>query len=299
MERTAAGKRSLSRTLVVPAALLLAVLGAAVVGAIVTGTTTGVLTGRVESLSASAGNFLGSTSSLIPLGFAFGAGMVSAVNPCGFAMLPAYLGLYLGSDATADAPGPVVHRLSRALLVGSVVTSGFIVLFGVVGLAIAGGAQPLIKFFPWIGLSIGVLLAIAGAWMVAGGTLYSSLAERMSARMGNAGQTSVRGYFAFGLGYGTASLSCTLPIFLTVVGSTLTVGTFLDSALQFVLYGFGMGLVILVLTLSIAIFRGALVTKVRRVLPYIQPISAGLLLIAGAYIVYYWLTLGELLDSFR
>ena len=34
---------------------------------------------------------------LIPLGYAFGAGMVSTVNPCGFAMLPAYLGLYLGS----------------------------------------------------------------------------------------------------------------------------------------------------------------------------------------------------------
>ena len=299
MESTATGKKSMPRTLVVPVTLLLVVLGAAVVGAIVTGTTTGVLTGRVEGLSATAGNFLGSTSSLIPLGFAFGAGMVSAVNPCGFAMLPAYLGLYLGSDETVDAPSPAINRLSRALLVGSVVTAGFILLFGVVGLAIAGGAQPLIKFFPWIGLSIGVLLAIAGAWMIAGGTLYSNFAERLSSRMGNAGQTSVRGYFAFGLGYGTASLSCTLPIFLTVVGSTLTVGTFLDSTLQFVLYGFGMGLVILVLTLSIAIFRGALVGKVRKVLPYIQPISAGLLLIAGAYIVYYWLTLGELLDSFR
>ena len=35
-------------------------------------------------------------ANLIPLGYAFGAGMVSSVNPCGFAMLPAYLGLFVG-----------------------------------------------------------------------------------------------------------------------------------------------------------------------------------------------------------
>ena len=42
-------------------------------------------------------------STLIPLGYAFGAGMVSAVNPCGFAMLPAYLGLYLGTRELSAA----------------------------------------------------------------------------------------------------------------------------------------------------------------------------------------------------
>ena len=83
-----------------------------------------------------------------------------------------------------------------------------------------------------------------------------------------------------------------------MVGTTLTLGTFLDSTLQFLLYGLGMGLVILVLTLSMAIFKGALVGKVRKVLPYIQPVSAALLLLAGAYIVFYWLTIGDLLDSF-
>lgn len=33
----------------------------------------------------------------LPMGYAFGAGMVSTVNPCGFAMLPAYLSLYMGA----------------------------------------------------------------------------------------------------------------------------------------------------------------------------------------------------------
>ena len=297
MQGTIAETRSVTRGVLIPVGLFVLVLGTAIVGAILTGTGTSFLTIQVEGLSSDSSNRLDTASTFIPLGFAFGAGMVSAVNPCGFAMLPAYMGLYLG-DSETTKPKPVFTRLRRGLLVGSVVTGGFIILFGVVGLAITAGAQPLVQYFAWIGLGIGVLLAGAGAWMVAGGTIYTSLAERFSVRLGNANQQSARGYFAFGLGYGTASLSCTLPIFLTVVGTTLTLGTFLESTLEFVLYGLGMGLVILVLTLSMAIFRGALVGKVRNVLPYIQPVSAALLLVAGAYIVFYWLTIGDLLDSF-
>ncbi|MDA1215393.1 MAG: cytochrome c biogenesis protein CcdA [Chloroflexi bacterium] len=298
MNDAPAQKRSLGRSLITPVSLLVIAVGSAIVGAVLTGATTGAVTSGVESLSASSGNFLGDVSNLIPLGFAFGAGMVAAVNPCGFAMLPAYLGLYVGTD-DASSDSSVGERLGQASLVGVVMTAGFILLFGVVGIAIAAGAQPLVKFFPWIGLGIGVLLALAGAWMIgSGSSLYSGFAERLSARMGDAGQRNLKGYFAFGLGYGTASLSCTLPIFLTVVGSTLTAGNFLDSAFQFVLYGLGMGVVIMVLTLSIAIFRNAMINKVRKVLPYVQPVSAGLLLVAGGYIVYYWLTLGELLNSF-
>ena len=46
----------------------------------------GLLTGWLTELAA-----------VLPFGFAFGVGMVAAVNPCGFAMLPAYLSLYLGA----------------------------------------------------------------------------------------------------------------------------------------------------------------------------------------------------------
>ena len=298
LQQATAGYRPLVRKLLWPMSMLVLAMGAALVGAVLTGTDTGAVTGGVESLSASTGNLLSRLSTVLPLGYAFGAGMVSAANPCGFAMLPAYLGLYLG-ETNSPEQGSAGSRLGRALLVASVVTVGFILLFGIVGLAIGAGAKPLIRFFPWIGLSLGMLLALAGAWLLAGGSLYTALAERMAARMGNTQQRGVRGYFAFGLGYGTASLSCTLPIFLTVVGSTITTGTVAASAVQFSLYGLGMGTVILALTLSIALFQGTLVGVVRRAVPYIQPVSAVLLVLAGAYLVYYWLTLGGLLDTFR
>ena len=40
-----------------------------------------------------------------PLALAFTAGMVATVNPCGFAMLPAYLSYFLGIEGTDDGPG--------------------------------------------------------------------------------------------------------------------------------------------------------------------------------------------------
>ena len=112
--------------------------------------------------------------------------------------------------------------------------------------------------------------------------------------MGNPGQVGIRGYFTFGLSYGTASLSCTLPIFLTVVGTSLAVSSIPSALGQLFLYGLGMGAVIMALTIGMALFQGAMVGALRRTLGFVQTISPVLMLVAGAYIVFYWLTIGGL-----
>ena len=288
------------RNVLLPAGATLLVLTVAIVGSIITGTTTSVVTGEVEGASSSAGGILGDISLLFPLGFAFSAGMVSAVNPCGFTMLPAYLGLYLGTSGKQETSNAAeaAGQLRQALIVGLSVTAGFVLLFAVVGLSIGSGARFLVDYFPWIGLGIGVMLIIAGGWLIRGGTLYSAVGERLAARIGDPSRTDVRGYFLFGLSYGTASLSCTLPIFITVIGGSIAITDFLPSVWQFVLYGLGMGSVILALTLSLAVFKAALLVWLRQAMTYIQPASAVLMLAAGGFIVYYWLTFGQLLDDF-
>ena len=284
------------RSYLLPALVAGLALAAAVTGAILTGDTDSVDGANrfVETLSGRSSSFLGGIGLLAPLGFAFAAGMVATVNPCGIALLPAYLGLYLGANEKSGDHAYPIQRLPRALLVGGVVTSGFVLLFGVAGVIIGVGAQFVVSTIPWLGLSIGVLLAIAGSWLLGGGKLYTGFAARAAAHMGNPNQVSIRGYFLFGLSYATASLSCTLPIFLVVVGTTLAVSGLLTALGQFVLYALGMGLVIMVLTVGMAFFKAAMVGGLRKALPYIQPFSAGLLIVAGSYIVYYWLTIGDL-----
>ena len=122
-------------------------LGVAIVGALLAGSDTGGVNGFVESLSGDSSTFLGDLGLLAPLGFAFAAGMVAAVNPCGFAMLPAYLGLYLGSGDT-DGRTHLLRHVGRALLVGGLVTVGFVLLFGVAGLCSPPSSMPTTSGFP-------------------------------------------------------------------------------------------------------------------------------------------------------
>ena len=284
------------RTFVIPFLVGGATLAVAVTGALLSGGGSGIggVNGFVEGLSGRSSSNLGTLGLWAPLGFAFAAGMASAVNPCGFAMLPAYLGLYLGSNEKDGDRRHPVRQVGRALLVGGVVTSGFVLLFGIAGLVIGGGAQFVVGLIPWLGLSIGVLLTLVGAWMIGGGKLYSGFATRAASHIGNPNQVSVRGYFLFGLSYGIASLSCTLPIFLAVVGTSLAVTDVPTALGQLVLYGVGMGSVIMALTLGLALFRGAMIGGLRKALVYIQPLGSVLMLVAGSYIVFYWLTIGGL-----
>ena len=283
-----------------PMLLAMVALGLPVVGAFTIGSGDGLdgVNGFVESLSGNSSTWLGGIGLgiLAPLGFAFAAGMASAVNPCGFAMLPAYLGLYLGGDQEAAQATSPVRNLGKAMLVGSTVTAGFVVLFGVAGAVIGVGARSfVVGVLPWLGLTVGIALALAGSWMVGGGKLYTGLAAQAASRMGDPTKTNIKGYFIFGLSYGTASLSCTLPIFLAVVGTSLAVTNLFAAMGQFVLYALGMGMVILALTLGIAFFKQAMVGALRKAMPYVQPVGSWLMVVAGAYIVFYWLTIGGLL----
>lgn len=283
------------RRLALPLGVTGVALAVAIVGAVIVGSGGGTdsLNLFVDStLSGNSQQFLGGLIGASAL-FALAAGMASAVNPCGFAMLPAYLGMYLGTNLNGSQRTSPVQILGRALLIGGAVSAGFVLLFGIMGAVVGVSTSFVSEILPWLGLAIGVGLVLVGAWMVGGGKLYTGLAARAADRMGNPKQISAKGYFMFGLTYGTASLSCTLPIFISVVGIGVAGFSATTVVGNFFLYALGMGLVIMGMTLGMAIFKGAMVTLMRKALPFIQPIASGFMVVAGTYIVFYWLTLGR------
>jgi cytochrome c-type biogenesis protein len=75
------------------------------------------------------------------LTLAFTAGLLAPVNPCGFALLPAYL----GHTATEQAEQPVSRRLARALGIGAAVAVGFAATLSAAGLAISAGANLILR----------------------------------------------------------------------------------------------------------------------------------------------------------
>lgn len=235
--------------------------------------------------------WLTQVAAYLPFGYSFGAGMVSAVNPCGFAMLPVYLTLYLGAEDGSFYTQSTLRRIVKALGITLVVTSGFGLLFGVAGAIIVLGGTFLHRMIPWLSLIVGACLFILGIWLLLGHYVSAPALLRLSGKFGDPRRMSVWGFFLFGATFGATSMSCTLPIFLLVMGSSIASGDVGVGVLQFVSYVSGMGSVLLVLTMGIALVKqGVVVGALRRVLPYVQKISAVLLLIAGAYIIYYWAT---------
>jgi len=249
--------------------------------------------------------WLAGIAAWLPFGYAFGAGMLAAVNPCGFAILPAYLALYLRTEGDSYGERAALARLAHAVVIGAAVTSGFVVLFGITGVLVSLGGVFLVEAVPWLAVALGAAMVGLGFWLLQGGSLSLALAFRVEERLisgldeprGAGLLGPARAFFIFGVAYAVASLSCTLPIFLLVVGSALAAGGLLNGAVQFLSYALGMGLVILLLTVSAALFKGALAKALRQLFPYFQKVSAVLLIGAGTYLLYYWLVGGGLLSQ--
>ncbi|MCP4537905.1 MAG: cytochrome c biogenesis protein CcdA [Chloroflexi bacterium] len=221
-------------------------------------------------------------SLLLPVGYAFAAGMVASVNPCGVLMLPAYFLYQLKDEETGSS---VVRRVLKGLLIAAAVTVGFVVIFAITGGIIAAGGRWLSAVFPYAGLLIGVAMVGLGLWLLATGkTLGIVAAKEVTVER----QRTLGNAFLFGVTYAVGSLSCTLPIFLVVVGSSLASEGWLFSFGQFVGYALGMGTIIVVVSIGAALFRRAVFKWLRLLRPYIHRLNATFLIGAGAYLVYYW-----------
>ena len=181
------------------------------------------------------------------LTLAFSAGMVATLNPCGFAMLPAYLSYFM--VLSGDRDRSTASALRSALVVGGVVSAGFLLVFGIAGIVITAGFRTVIDWIPWLALGIGVAVVILGVAMLRGYEMTLGLPKAKRAGKGR-GLGSV---FGFGVSYAVASLSCTLPVFLTVVATQLTQRSFAGGMVIFLAYGLGMSIVLLGMTVVMAL----------------------------------------------
>jgi cytochrome c-type biogenesis protein len=225
----------------------------------------------------------------VPVAFAFAAGLVATINPCGFAMLPAYLSYFMGlDDRGAAGDGDRAARrgssVARGLAVGAVVSAGFLLVFGASGALVNAGFRSIIDYFPWVALAIGVALSGLGVAMLFGFQLTVTLPH-----VERGGSTSrYRSAFVFGVSYAVASLSCALPVFLAVTGRAAATPTFLAGVLTYVVYGLGMSMLLVVLTVALAIARDGVVRRLRVLLPHVGRVSGAILVVSGAYIAAYW-----------
>jgi cytochrome c-type biogenesis protein len=220
-----------------------------------------------------------------PLALAFAAGMLATVNPCGFAMLPAYLSYFVGLESTAegDGAGAPERTVGRALAVAGVMTLGFVLVFGLMGLIIVQVSSRVQQHLPWVTIGIGLVVVGLGIAALFGHSITVRLPHLDKGTSGR----ELPSMFLFGVSYALSSLSCTIAPFLATTSASFNESGMLAGLATFVTYGLGMGAIVALLTLAVALARNGIVTRFRRIMRHVTTLSGVLMIVAGAYMAYY------------
>ncbi len=220
----------------------------------------------------------------VPVLLALAAGVLAAVNPCGFALLPAYLSLLVVADGPSAPPARRTAAVGRALALTAAMTVGFVVVFGAFGLALAPTTGLVQRHLPWFTIIFGLLLAALGGWLTAGRQLPALPWKPSRAPTLTRSMPSMA---LFGVAYALASMSCTIGPFLAIVVSSLRAGSPLEGVGLFVVYAVGMGLVVGTLALAVALARASLVRRLRRAAAVLSRAGGVLLVVTGGYVAWY------------
>lgn len=216
------------------------------------------------------------------LSLSFIRGMLAAVNPCGFILLPTYLLYFLGLSSS-DA-GVQRAPVARALVVSAAVSAGFLTVFLGVG-AIA-------EFFTsWVVGNAKYLTAVIGAAFVVLGIamLFGYRLPINTPKLDAGGRDrTLWSMFVYGIAYAVASIGCTLPLFLSTLFGTADRSGYFAGLANVVAYGAGMALLITALTVTLAVANVGLLRVLRSGMQYVEMIAGALVLLSGLYLLWYF-----------
>lgn len=215
------------------------------------------------------------------LWLSFGSGLLAAVNPCGFVLLPTYLMYFLG---VSGRPGTQRATVRRALLVSSALSAGFMTIFVIVGGVSRLFTDWLNQNAKYVALLIGIALVILGIAMLFGYRLPFSTPKLET---GKRDQT-IASMYVFGLAYAIASIGCTLGPFSATVLGTIDTDGFFQGIIAVLLYGIAMSLLITTLTVTLALAQGGLLKSLRTGMTYVEIASAVVMILSGLYLSWYW-----------
>lgn len=182
-------------------------------------------------------------------------------------------GLLLGGRARLAARGAFFALMA---------TAGAFTTLLLVGLPIALLAEVVTPYLWWGSTAVGALLVILGAMVLADGTIPIRLPNLLDRFAGPPG------FFKFGLAYGVAGLTCTFPAFLAIMAAATVSGGAGDAIAVFLGYAAGKGVALVALTITVVAGGSGLSATIGRHTRWITRASGLLLILAGAYMVYYF-----------
>ena len=215
--------------------------------------------------------------------YSFLLGIMAAVNPCGFVLLPTYLVYYLGTELNRENENKTT-TLRRGLSVGTAVSSGFIGLFLVVGIISRAFTTVIRDNAKYAALVIGIALVAMGIAMLFGWKPPIAQPDVSVER-----KRTTWNMFLFGIVYAIASIGCTIGLLISVILGSVNRHGFVSGVISIALYGLGMGLLVTSLTVALAFARVGLVSTIKKSFKWFDKVSAVFVVLTGLYLSWYWL----------
>ena len=210
------------------------------------------------------------------LSLAIVAGVLATFNPCGFALLPAYMGMIAAANEGRSKSQALVGGLRFA----SGMTVGFVLLFGAFGLVFAPSVSALSRYLSIVTIIVGISIAALGVWLLLGRKLGKGAGLIKGWSPGESWASQV----GYGLTFATVSLSCTLGPFLAVTGASIRSSDFFGIVFTFVSFALGMGAAVGVIAVTTAIAGSQVSAWMRSKSETISRITGLLVILAGIYV---------------
>ena len=215
--------------------------------------------------------------------------MLATVNPCGFVMLPVYISMFLSSKERQVNQSNFVYKLLNIFKISISLGLGFLIIFGAVGLAVTGGLLFIQPILSWLSTLIGFFLVGLGIYTFSGKSLYLSFPQKLSYKINISQDSKFKNFFLYGLSYGIASISCTLPLFIALISNAINSGGLTNGIKQFISYSLGMTSVILVITLFASFIKNFSLLKKTSLTKFYQYPAGLIITLVGMYLIIYWI----------
>jgi cytochrome c biogenesis protein CcdA len=213
------------------------------------------------------------------LSLAIIAGVLATFNPCGFALLPAYMGMI----AAANEGRSKSQALIGGLRFASGMTVGFILLFGTFGLVFAPFASAISRYLPIVTIIVGIFIVALGFWLLLGRKVGNGAGLIKGWSPGESWFSQV----GYGLTFAIVSLSCTLGPFLAVTGASIRSSDFFGIVFVFVAFALGMGAAVSVIAVATALTGSQVSVWMRSKSEVISRVTGSLVILAGIYVAWF------------
>lgn len=218
--------------------------------------------------------------------FSFLQGVMAFFAPCAVALLPGYIVAFVTRQRDLEDTQSTGRVIRRALYLALLSVAGILLVYAVAGVLILIASQLLKTWMKWIATGMGVGVIIMGMAMLAGRS-FSFTFQLQHPKP----ETERREAILFGAAYGIGALGCLFPLFLVVVTQALGAPSVWLGASYLLAYVVGLGGTMVAVILLTAISKDRVMRLIRSILPYMERVTGGFLILAGIYIIYYQLVL--------